>query len=710
MPSAARRVSMMSNRLANEISPYLLQHADNPVDWHPWGPEALELARTQQKPIFLSIGYSACHWCHVMAHESFEDVGIARFLNEHFISIKVDREERPELDQLYMEAVQMMTGRGGWPLSVFLTPALEPFFGGTYWPPYARGGMPGFGQVAGAVAEAWSNRREEILEQAGRLTGLLREADLSAAAAGESVDLDERFLRRAETVLSRAFDPVWGGFGPAPKFPHATDLRLLLRRRHRTGSDQVLAMAATTLDKMAAGGIYDHLGGGFHRYSTDARWLVPHFEKMLYDNALLAVCYLEAWQVTGKAEYAQVVRETLDYVLRDMTDPQGGFYSTEDADSEGREGKFYLWTPEEIQVVLGPQRARTFGYVYDVTAEGNFEGGTILNRPKTIDACAKILERDPDELAAELAESRRKLFDARAKRVRPGRDDKVLVSWNGLMIEAMAGAGAALGETRYLNAAADAADFLLAHLRGEDGRLLHCWRDGRARHDAFLDDHASLANALITLYQSRFEERWIDEAARLADEILRRFAAPDGGFYFAGEDRQSLIVRKRDMLDGSIPSGGGLATMALLRLGSLCGRDDYLRAAESALGASTTLMEKAPAGAGQMLLALDTSLGPTPQIVILGSDDRAATSEVLADLHRRYLPNKVVAFRGGTSSDEGRSDSDAGRSEALSAIFEGKTPVPPGPTVYVCRDFACRAPVLGKEAALAAFASLADGT
>ena len=694
----------MPNRLANETSPYLLQHAENPVQWHPWDDEAVELARAQDRPIFLSIGYSACHWCHVMAHESFEDARIARLLNEHFVSVKVDREERPDLDQIYMEAVMAITGRGGWPMSVFLTPGLEPFFGGTYWPSTARGGMPGFDQVLSAVADAWKNRRGELLQQADKLTDFLRKGSEGQPDTATPGELDDRPLRGAETALAGTFDPTYGGFGAAPKFPHPVDLRLLLRRWGRTRKPHLLEMVTTTLDRMAAGGIYDHLGGGFHRYSVDAGWLVPHFEKMLYDNALLAVCYLEAWQVTGRPDYAAVVRQTLDYVLRDMTDPQGGFTSAEDADSEGEEGKFYVWTPGEIEAVLGQDRAKAFCYVYDVTPQGNFEGRNILNRPKTIDRCAGLLGRDPEGLGEELAGSRARLLAARAQRVRPGRDDKVLASWNGLMIEALARAGAVLGEPRYVDAAGAAADFLLGRLRRDDGRLLHCWCRGRARLDAYLDDHAALAGALVSLYEARFEERWIDEAVRLADQILARFADPrSGGFFFTADDQQAPIARKKDVADSSTPSSGGLATEVLLRLGKLCGRGDYLEAADRSLQAAAPLMEKMPHGLGQMLLALDVRLGPTPEIVVLGSGDKEVDREVLDDLRRRYLPNQVVAHRSAH-------DSNGHRSDALSGIFRGKTPTGPGPTVYVCKSFTCSAPVSGREAALSAWAGLGPPT
>ena len=493
----------MPNHLAGESSPYLLQHKDNPVDWYPWGPEALGRARAEQKPIFLSIGYSACHWCHVMEHESFENPRIARLVNEHFIPIKVDREERPDLDQIYMNAVQMLTGRGGWPMSMFLTPDLQPFYGGTYWPDTSRGGMPGFDQVLEAVAAAWRDRRGEMTAQAAELTQHLRAAPIPVATEGE---LSDRLLRQAETALERTFDPRHGGFGGAPKFPHPMDLRLLLRIWKRKPRDSVLQVVTTTLDKMAAGGIYDHLGGGFHRYSVDERWLVPHFEKMLYDNALLVGAYTEAFLASGPADYARVARETLDYLLRDMTDPAGGIYSTEDADSEGEEGKFYVWTPAEVEAVLGPAAAEIFCYVYDVSDAGNFEHSNILNLPKTIEQCAKIKQLDPDKLRADLAAWRAKLLEARGKRVRPGRDDKVLVSWNGLAIDALALAAGALDEPRYLAAAIAAADFILTRMRRPDGRLLHTWR-GEAKLDAYLDDYAALVGGLVSLYEAGFDER-----------------------------------------------------------------------------------------------------------------------------------------------------------------------------------------------------------
>ena len=436
----------MPNRLAKESSPYLLQHQNNPVDWFPWGAEAIEKARSEDKPIFLSIGYSACHWCHVMEHESFENEAIAQVLNENYVAIKVDREERPDLDQIYMNAVQMLTNHGGWPMSVFLTPELKPFYGGTYWSPKASRGMPGFDQILAAVIDAWKNRREQALTAADQLTAELQNVSVAGAGESTSEQLNIQLIGAAANHLQRAFDHTYGGFGQAPKFPHSMDLQLLVRVTQRTGQQVPLDMVRLTLDRMAAGGIYDHLGGGFARYSVDAQWLVPHFEKMLYDNALLTSAYLDAFLVTREDRYARVVRETLDYIVRDMTDPAGGFYSTEDADSEGHEGLFYVWTPDEIEAVLGDERGATFGRVYDVSDSGNFEGSNILNLPKTLEQCAKILGRESADLAAQLAEDRKKLFEVREKRVRPGRDDKVIVAWNGLMIDAMARAGAALDE------------------------------------------------------------------------------------------------------------------------------------------------------------------------------------------------------------------------------------------------------------------------
>lgn len=602
----------MANRLSNELSPYLLLHADNPVEWYPWGEEAFRAAGQQQKPIFLSIGYAACHWCHVMARESFTDPQIARLLNQNFVSVKVDREERPDVDAIYMEAVQALTGQGGWPTSVFLTPSQEPFFGGTYWPRHGSRGLAGFDQVLAAVAEAWNLRRADVLRQASRLTHFLQENDLSG---DPQRPLDERPLRRAEVALAAAFDQQHGGFGPAPKFPQATLLSLLLRRGRQEGGEALLEMAAFSLAKMAAGGIHDQLGGGFHRYSLDAGWVVPHFEKMLYDSALLAGCYLDAWQATGRPEFAMVARAALDYLLRDLRDAGGGFYSAEDAESEGEEGKFYLWTLGELSAVLEAQAAHTFAAVYGVSRTGNFAGRSILHLAQPIEHWAQALQRPADELRSELAESRQKLFAARLRRVRPACDDKVLTSWNALAIDSLARAGQCLEEPRYTEAACQSADFLLRELCGADGGLRHYWRRGTARCPAFLDDYAALAGALVTLYETTGAARWLETARRLADELRERFAdAEGGGFFFTTAEHGPLIARKKDVFDSAAPSGNGLAAALLLRLGRHTGQQEYYALARRGLAAFADTMSQIPLGTGQMLAALDMLLDDEAEV------------------------------------------------------------------------------------------------
>ncbi len=689
----------MPNRLASANSPYLLQHANNPVDWQPWDDKALEQARREDKPIFLSIGYSACHWCHVMEHESFENAEIAKLLNDSFVCIKVDREERPDLDQIYMNAVQMMTGRGGWPMSVFLTPDARPFYGGTYWPPHAKMGMPGFDQILQAVTEAWANKRDDALAQATNLTEQLQAVGRQEAEP-EAISGD--MVHGAVAHLERVFDFAHGGFGGAPKFPHPMDLRVLLRSWHRNRRDAVLEMVTLTLDKMAGGGMYDQLGGGFHRYSVDERWLVPHFEKMLYDNALLAVCYLEAYQATGHENHARTVRETLDFWLTAMTDDRGGFYSTLDADSEGVEGKFYVWTPQEVESVLGADAARTFCYVYDVSPEGNFEGQNILNLPKTLEQCAAILKRDVGELRDELDDSRRRLLAVREGRILPGLDDKVLVSWNGLMIDALAQASAVLAEPRYEQAATKAAEFLLTEMQDDDGKLLHVWRQGQAHGSGFLDDYACLANALITLFEVTFDGRWMDEAVRLCDALVDRFADPEGaGFFYTADDHEQLIARNKDIMDASVPSGNAMAATVLVRLANLTGRDDYRQAAEKTLRGFASIMERAPSATGQLLVALDMHIGPTSQIVLVGSRDNADTAEVLRELWRRFIPNRVLA---------GRDTTEHASPTALEKLFAGKKLGEHQPTVYVCEAFTCAAPTHGKEAAIASWDRLSGET
>jgi len=686
----------MTNQLAGETSAYLLQHAENPVDWHAWGERAIRKARDEDKPIFLSIGYAACHWCHVMAHESFEDPRIARLMNENFINIKVDREERPDLDQIYMNAVQMMTGHGGWPMSVFLTPACEPFFGGTYWPPQSRQGMPGFEQVLRAVAEAWKTRRPRAVEQAARLTEQLRQTNRTDGfGPPANRPFRRELLSSAVGQAARLFDREFGGFGGAPKFPHPMLLQLLLRVGYAERRDDLLPLITQTLDRMAGGGIYDHLGGGFHRYSVDARWLVPHFEKMLYDNALLATCYTEAFQATGQTAYARVARETLDYVLREMTAPQGGFYSRQDADSEGQEGKYFVWTTTELQQLLGSEAAATFASVYGATATGNFEGANILHLPEPVTVWAARHGRDPDELERELSESRRKLLAARGRRIAPGRDEKILVSWNGLMIHAMALAGGVFQEPRYQQAARRAADFMLTHML-DDHRLRHSWCRAEARLAAYLDDYAALANSLVTLYEADFQPRWIDTAVQLAETLIERFMDREqGGFFYTATDHEPLIARNKDLFDSSVPSGNALAATLLVRLGRLTGRADFLDAAERAMQPLAGVLDRSPVAVAQTLLALDAWLGPMLQIVLVGPLQDADTAGVLAELRSRFLPHKVVALR-----DTGPEPRPAGT--AVEPLLQGKAPLAPGPTLYVCENFTCQAPVHGLEAILAA--------
>ncbi len=695
----------MPNRLAQETSPYLLQHQNNPVDWYPWGEEALSRSRTEEKPIFLSIGYSACHWCHVMEHESFESDSIAASLNADFVCIKVDREERPDLDQVYMNAVQLMTGRGGWPMSVFLTPDLRPFYGGTYWPPTSRMGMPGFDRVIAAVADAWKNRREMALAQADELTSHLQSigqhGEEGKPAGGASADqLGLELMRSAVARMAKAFDPTHGGFGGAPKFPHSMDLQVLLRMYRRDPRPEILHMVTHTLDKMAQGGIYDHLAGGFARYSVDERWLVPHFEKMLYDNALLVAAYVETYQVTGEERFARVARETCDYILRQMTDACGGFHSTEDADSEGEEGKFYVWTPEQVQQILGDD-AQLFCELYDVTSSGNFEHHTsILNLPKSTAQFAALHGWDESALREWSSQCRAKLLVQRETRIPPGKDDKILASWNALMIQALAMAGQVLNEPRYTAAAARAGKFLLTSLCREDGRLLHTYRLGSSKLDAYLDDYAYLINALVTLYEATQQESWIDSAMRLAETVLKHFQDAAGpGLFFTADDHEQLIARNKDVYDSSVPSGNAMAATALLRLGKLTGRTDLLAAAEGCLLAGLSIMQRSPTAAGQMLIALDLYLGPTQELVFLSDEANEASLGLLHEIQKKFLPGKVLAARiAGGPSD---------KSPHLSTLFEQRSAGSNHVALYVCENYACQAPLTSSSDIQAALQKLA---
>ncbi|HEY7427196.1 MAG TPA: thioredoxin domain-containing protein [Gemmataceae bacterium] len=682
-----------TNRLSHETSPYLRQHAHNPVDWHPWDAEALQRAKQLDRPIFLSIGYSACHWCHVMEHESFENEEIAKVLNDNFISIKVDREERPDLDQIYMASVQMLTGSGGWPMSVFLTPDLKPFTGGTYFPPDDRYGRPGFKRLLLHIAEVWRTRRAEVEEAASQITGHLRDFGQLEAEEGE---LDVSLLRTAAGGLERAFDSRYGGFGQAPKFPHPMDLRLLLRCWKRFDNPQALEMVRVTLDHMARGGIYDHLGGGFARYSTDERWLVPHFEKMLYDNALLVHCYLETFQATGEPFYREIVEETLGWVLREMTSSDGPFYSTLDADSEGEEGKFYVWSAAEIEQVLGKDDAALFGAVYGVEPEGNWEHGhNILHRVKTFAQYAKLNGMSEADLRARLDACRRKLFELRSRRVWPGRDDKALTSWNGLMIGALARAAQVLDRADYAEAAARAADFILTHMRAQDGRLLRTWSAGsEPKLNAYLEDYSFLLDGLVSLYEATFAPCWIEAALDLAEVMVDQFwDAADGGFFFTGRDHESLIARGKDPHDNAVPSGNSMAVTALLRLVKLTGRMDLQEKVETTLRLYRGLLGAHPLAAGQMLLALDFYLGPVQEIAIVGDPAAEDTRRVLRILNGLYQPHRVVALKA-----PGREEK---KWEEMLPLLAGKTSQGPV-TVYVCQNFTCQAPLVGVEAIEAA--------
>jgi len=676
--------SRSQNRLADETSPYLLQHAHNPVDWFPWGDEALERARVEDKPILLSIGYAACHWCHVMERESFESDEIARLMNDGFVCIKVDREERPDIDDIYMTAVQMMTGQGGWPLTVFLTPERRPFYGGTYFPPEDRVGMPGFRRVLQAVRQSFERERPAVESASADIVSHIEAAALRGAATDASEPPGEELLRAAVSAHQQRFEPVFGGFSHAPKFPHPMAISLLLRAVARYGDADVLHMASLSLDRMAYGGIYDQLGGGFHRYSTDDRWLVPHFEKMLYDNALLAIAYLEALQLTGHEEYRRVATETLDWTLREMQDRAGGYYSTLDADSEGIEGKFYVWSRAEVAELLG-DAADEFCTVYDVSESGNWEGSNILNLAKPASEFYTDLDTDPAALAERLAQSRAKLLEVRNRRVRPGLDDKILCDWNGLMIAAMARGYRVLGEDRFLDSARRAAGFALDHMV-EDGRLLHSHRAGRSHLLAYSDDHANLAWGLLELFEATFEPRWLGEARTLADRLIELFHDEgEGGFYFTGSDHESLIARMKPGHDSATPSGNAVAANLLLRLHTITGEERYGRHADGTLRAFAAQMERAPGGHAHMIAAIDYRLRAPREIVLLGPAGSDDIRGPLRALWREFRPHDLIVAADPQGGDLQQLSSDL-------PLLEGKQVLDDAPTYYVCESYACKAP------------------
>lgn len=665
------------NVLKHSTSPYLLQHADNPVHWQEWSDEAFRLARKEDKPIFLSIGYSTCHWCHVMAHESFSNAKIAAIMNEHFICIKVDREERPDVDAVYMQAVRVMTGSGGWPLSVFLTPDGEPFFGGTYFPPSDSYGRPGFEKVLLSIADAWENRRSELVGSAGKLRDILAKTSAGMGGGGLSVSL----LDGAFGGLSSRYDGVNGGFGGAPKFPQPSNLSMLLWYHYRTGNSDSLKMVEVTLSKMAAGGMYDQVGGGFHRYSTDGVWLVPHFEKMLYDQALLVRSYLQAYQVTGKDEYARIAREVLDYVLRDMRDAGGGFYSAEDADSEGEEGVFYVWGKGEIDKLLGSKDAKVFNSYYGVSGGGNFEDRkNILHVAKTVEAVAGENGLAVSEVMTILQSGRKKLFTVREKRERPHRDEKIIAGWNGLMVSSLALAGRVLGEEKYTAAAERSAGFVLDELIS-NGRLMRYYGKGKAVGKGVLDDYAFLIMGLLDLYESDFDAKWLIEAKKLCEGMVELFKDESrGGFFLTGDDGEKLLYRDKPAYDGALPSGNSVAAMALLKLGQVTMDRKLSDEGEGVLKA----FSKGLVGIGlpEMLMALNYYVGPRQEIVIAGGKDRKDVKEMTGLVGSKFLPRAVVLLHG-----EDKAIEDVAGFIGLQVMVDGKG------TAYVCENYTCKEPV-----------------
>ena len=684
------RAQRPANRLGLEKSPYLLQHAHNPVDWYPWSDEAFEKAHAEDKPIFLSIGYSTCHWCHVMERESFEDEEVAALLNQGFVSIKVDREERPDIDAVYMTVCQMMTGSGGWPMTIMLTPDKKPFFAATYIPKGSRTGQVGLMQLLPRVIDIWENRREEVLANGEKVAQVLSTPPRRAGRRELGPDTLEQARRR----LSLRFDPRHGGFSRAPKFPTPHNLTFLLRDWSREGRAESLHMVESTLDAMRRGGVYDQIGFGFHRYSTDSEWLVPHFEKMLYDQAQLVMAYVEAYQATGKASYAATAREVIEYVLRDLSSPEGGFYSAEDADSEGVEGKFYVWTSDELRELLSKEDAERLIRVYGMTDEGNFReeasgdptGHNIPHLSAPIDEKSEAIGLAPDQLVRWLDEVRSGLLVKRSQRVRPSLDDKVLTDWNGLMIAALAKAASALDEPSYLEAARRAADFLLERLfEEESGVLLHRYRAGEAAVPGFLDDYAFLAWGLLDLYEASFETKYLAEALRLTDELVDHFwDEADGGFFLTSDRAELVLARHKDAYDGATPSGNSVAAVNLVRLARMTGVTRYEELAERTINAFAAVVESAPDGFTHLLQALGLSLGPSYEVVIVGEEEAADTRALIRGLWTSYVPSKVVLFRSAST--------EAPEVATYSPFIEALGPRDGKATAYVCKGQSCELP------------------
>jgi uncharacterized protein YyaL (SSP411 family) len=668
-----------TNRLVHETSPYLLQHAHNPVDWYPWGEEALHRAKKEDKPILLSIGYSACHWCHVMEKESFENEAIAQLMNDHFINIKVDREERPDLDELYMNAVQVITGSGGWPMTVFLTPDLIPFHAGTYFPPEDRGGMPGFPKILTVVSEYYHSHRGEVTKMEEQVKSALHQI---AVVVPSQEAVSDQVLSKALDALVSQFDPIYGGFGRAPKFPNSMALSFLLRCWKRTGSKKALEMVEKTLEKMASGGIYDHLGGGVHRYSVDERWLIPHFEKMLYDNALLSRTYFETYQATHQERFDRVGEEILNYVLREMKSPEGGFYSTQDADSEGEEGKFYVWTRDEIKGLLGKEQGTPFCAYYGVGNEGNFEGRTsVLSITSTPDKVSQLYGMTVTHLERVLEEGRQKLYSEREKRVRPGRDEKILTSWNGLMISGFVDGFKVTGNRRYLDGAKGAAYFILQEMR-KDGCLMRGFHQGKCQTKGYSEDYAYFVQALLDLYEATFEIEWLREADDLNQRMIDQFWDElDGGFFFTGKENESLIARSKNPYDHVIPSANSIAVFNFIRLGSLTGEESLKQKADQILHLFYNYLHQHPSGFPQMLSGLSFFLNPE-EIGIIGSKNDSKTKSMLKEIYLAFLPNKILSLRDPEEPLEGN---------WFPFLVEKGTPEVP--TVFVCKGFTCLPPV-----------------
>jgi uncharacterized protein YyaL (SSP411 family) len=667
-----------TNRLIHETSPYLLQHAHNPVDWYAWGEDAFEKAKAEDKPILLSIGYSACHWCHVMERESFENEAIARLMNELFVNIKVDREERPDLDEIYMSAVQMLTGRGGWPMTVFLTPDRKPFYGGTYFPPEDRGGMPGFPRILKGVNQAYRERPADVEKSVTQILNALQRMSESAETGQV---FSKTIIAEGAAKVAQAYDVDNGGLGQAPKFPNAGVYELFLRHYHRSKSARYLEMVTHTLTKMACGGIYDHLGGGFHRYSVDAKWLVPHFEKMLYDNAQLVRIYAHAYKITGEPLFKSVVDESLTYLLREMLQPEGGFYSTQDADSEGEEGKFFVWTEGEVMGILGEDDGAIFCRIYDVSEAGNFEDKNILHPILTLDQASKYFRKKSSEIERIIAKAKQKLFGEREKRIKPFRDEKIITAWNGLMLSGLAEAIKISPQPLFIDAAKRTIDFIFAKCF-RDGLLLHSYKDGQAKLLGFLDDYAFTAIGLLDMYEALFDASALERAIALGGIMLRDFwDEKGGGFFSTGVSHEKLISRAKPIFDASIPSGNAMATQLLLRLYHMTGDDRYNQHAERVLRSYYDAMESQPFGFAHLLCALDFYLEKAKEVVVVGERGEPRVDELLMKIHSVYQPNMTIQLASPSEPLENRSP-----------LLRGKSQVGGNPTVYVCQNYTCSAP------------------